>query len=273
MSDSDVDRQVWGGRIPVAFSLALDEVTGTGEGQEKSDLFLLVPRVAYLTLCSEKLRQHFRRPIPATEDTETWFEYRGRPLAWNTPVGVLFDCFGANQPLPWVVTVHFKKYPDTLLRCTTVATVESYFLDRVKEANYLKHGKTKIEGLDSAEDRKQLWLGLAQDDFEQFARVGVKLMTNRESNWFRKIPFRVYVIRPGDDDKPPQVLQEPYDSTSMEGTANTLGDLMYYLFHPVEPVKVVVHGIEPPLSTPLQWLSEHGCHPDNFVHIIVHVAA
>jgi hypothetical protein len=33
--------------------------------------------------------------------------------------------------------------------------------------------------------------------------------------------------------------------------------------------RVLVHGISPPLSTPLQWMAEHMCHPDHFVHIIV----
>lgn len=33
--------------------------------------------------------------------------------------------------------------------------------------------------------------------------------------------------------------------------------------------QVVIHGIEPLLETPLQWLSEHLSHPDNFLHICV----
>ena len=31
--------------------------------------------------------------------------------------------------------------------------------------------------------------------------------------------------------------------------------------------RIVVQGIEPPLETPVQWLSEHLSHPDNFLHI------
>eukprot|EP00794_Sanderia_malayensis_P016032 gene16032-17652_t len=31
--------------------------------------------------------------------------------------------------------------------------------------------------------------------------------------------------------------------------------------------KIIIQGIEPPLETPLQWLSEHLSHPDNFLHI------
>ncbi|KAF3692413.1 Autophagy protein 5 APG5-like [Channa argus] len=33
--------------------------------------------------------------------------------------------------------------------------------------------------------------------------------------------------------------------------------------------QVVIHGIEPLLETPLQWISEHLSHPDNFLHICI----
>ena len=36
-----------------------------------------------------------------------------------------------------------------------------------------------------------------------------------------------------------------------------------YLFS----VKILTHGIVPPLETPLQWLSEHFSYPDNFLHL------
>lgn len=33
--------------------------------------------------------------------------------------------------------------------------------------------------------------------------------------------------------------------------------------------QVMIHGIEPMLETPIQWLSEHMSYPDNFLHISV----
>lgn len=33
--------------------------------------------------------------------------------------------------------------------------------------------------------------------------------------------------------------------------------------------QVMIHGIEPLLETPLQWLSEHLSYPDNFLHISI----
>lgn len=47
-----------------------------------------------------------------------------------------------------------------------------------------------------------------------------------------------------------------------------------FFFHPApageqQRHQVVIHGIEPLLETPLQWLSEHLSHPDNFLHVCV----
>lgn len=36
-----------------------------------------------------------------------------------------------------------------------------------------------------------------------------------------------------------------------------------------EEVKVLIQGIQVPMETSVQWLSEHFSHPDNFLHICV----
>ena len=36
-----------------------------------------------------------------------------------------------------------------------------------------------------------------------------------------------------------------------------------------EQMRIILHGIDAPLETPLQWLSEHFSYPDNFLHIVV----
>jgi len=33
--------------------------------------------------------------------------------------------------------------------------------------------------------------------------------------------------------------------------------------------RVVIQGIEPPLETPIHWISEHFSHPDNFLYVII----
>lgn len=37
----------------------------------------------------------------------------------------------------------------------------------------------------------------------------------------------------------------------------------------LEKKKILIQGIEVPMSTPILWLSEHFSYPDNFLHIAV----
>jgi autophagy-related protein 5 len=94
MGDTETDRLVWNGRIPVAFALDPSE---RGPGAQPSDAQLcyvcraasrsyhtqmLVPRCSYLTLCTEKIRKHYQLPAAQSKDDEVWFEYKGQPLKW-----------------------------------------------------------------------------------------------------------------------------------------------------------------------------------------------
>ena len=71
-------------------------------------------------------------------------------------------------------------YPLSLLRCEGKDAIEAHFIAQLKKASYLKHGTTKVDGLSSERDRKQLFIGLADDDYEQFRQVNEKLMTPRD---------------------------------------------------------------------------------------------
>lgn len=105
--DKEVTRQVWDGKIPIAFTLASDEVTSD---DPPVTYYVLAPRSSYLTLVTDAVQRHFLNSIsepPDTED-EIWFDSEGIPLKWHWPIGVLFDLYGSSAKLPWSLTVHFQ---------------------------------------------------------------------------------------------------------------------------------------------------------------------
>jgi len=62
------------------------------------------------------------------------------------------------------------------------------------------------------------------------------------------------------------------------GEQHTLGDLLREFVPEVfaggsavidNEWRVVIQGIEPPLETPIHWISEHFSHPDNFLYIVI----
>ncbi|XP_055490981.1 autophagy protein 5 isoform X2 [Leucoraja erinacea] len=187
--DRDVLRDVWFGRIPTCFTLSQDEITE----REVEPYYLLLPRVSYLMLVTDKVKKHFQKVMRQEDVGEMWFEYEGAPLKWHYPIGLLFDLHASNAALPWNVIVHFKNFPETeILHCLTKDAVEAHFMSSIKEADALKH-KSQVINEMQKKDHKQLWMGLQNDKFDQFWAINRKLMEYpTEEGGFRYIPFRIY---------------------------------------------------------------------------------
>ena len=69
-------------------------------------------------------------------------------------------------------------------------------------------------------------------------------------------------------------LQRLIKPITDDGDATTLFDVLDLVHGDKDmegtDVHVIIHGIEPPLETHLQWLSEHFSYPDNFLHVVIH---
>ena len=116
--DMEVLREVWAGRVPAVFSLAESECGGSGQPEP---CYLMLPRVSYLPLATEKVRKHFSSFLPGQSADTMWFSYEGTPLRWHLPIGLLYDLMVlSSEPasLPWHITAHFTQFPsDQLLPC------------------------------------------------------------------------------------------------------------------------------------------------------------
>ncbi|XP_066998655.2 autophagy protein 5 isoform X2 [Anabrus simplex] len=157
-NDREVLRLIWEGRLPVCFQLNSDEVYDI---QAPDPFYLMVPRLSYFPLVTDKIRKHFVRHIhPDKQEAEMWLDFNGMALKWHYPIGVLFDMYAADIQLPWNITVHFDKFPeDELLHCPSREAVESHFMSCVKEADVLKHRSQVMSNMQK-KDHIQLWLGL-----------------------------------------------------------------------------------------------------------------
>jgi len=262
--DREILREVWEGRLPVCFQLAPEEVHSM---QQPDPYYLLVPRLSYFPLVTDKVRKHFVRHVdPDSQDNEMWLEYDSSPLKWHYPIGVLFDLNGSDTMLPWNITVHFQRFPEKdLFHCPGREAVEAHFMSCVKEADALKHRGLVISGMQKR-DHNQLWLGLQNDKFDQFWGINRKLMERSNEEPFKYVPFKLY-----QPEKPyTQRLFKPHNEG---GEVQTLRHLIQEVAPEVlesgSSQRVVIQGVSPPLETPLQWLSEHCSHPDNFLHICV----
>ncbi|XP_076056027.1 autophagy protein 5 isoform X2 [Oratosquilla oratoria] len=258
--DREILRELWEGRVPVCIQLASEDCNTMSA---PDPYYLMVPRQSYFPLVMEKVRKHFSRAISSSlQEADVWLEYDGVPLKWHYPVGVLFDLYSGGFGIPWNLTAHYSRFPEKdLIRCPSRDAVGSHFMSAVKEADGLKHRGQVITNMQSR-DHKQLWHGLCNDKFDQFWTINRKLMECGADESFKNIPFRLHI-----PDSPP--IQKLIKPVADDGRRLTLGDLLSEVIPDKlnEGNKVVIQGIEPPPETPIQWLSEHLSHPDNFLHI------
>ncbi|CAH8869445.1 unnamed protein product [Trichobilharzia szidati] len=155
MTDSNILKLVWEGKIPACFSLAQEDLAH--EDHVPPPIYMFLPRVSYFPLVTEKVIKQFSQftqisstfkpssedasfeswgkteheaqftppsPLPPDQVTvskqhplvnEFWLEYAHQPLKWHYPIGLVFDMCADTIDIPWKITVHFSNYPTDLL--------------------------------------------------------------------------------------------------------------------------------------------------------------
>ncbi|CAN7984463.1 unnamed protein product [Ixodes pacificus] len=263
--DREVLREVWDGKLPICFRLAEEEVSTM---QQPDPYYLMISRISYFPLVVDKVHKHFSRHVDERHHgNEMWVEYNGQPLKWHLPIGLLHDYYASDSTLPWNITVHFQNFPEgQLLHCGSRAVVEAHFMSTVKEADMLKH-RSQVMSSMQKKDHNQLWSGLLNSKFDQFWAVNRKLMERTGGEGFKHIPFRLYMS----DCTLLQRLITPVTASGEKATLETLLQQVapHVLTGDGAAFSVVTHGIQVPLDSPLQWMSEHLSYPDNFLHLCV----
>ena len=286
--DREVLQEVWNGKLPAVFNLSEKDVK---EGEDDpGPCYIMLPRMSYLPLATDKVKRHFsshqsQSSNNAASDT-IWFSYKGTPLRWHHPIGLLHDLLhignnGDTDTLPWEITVHLSQFPsDTLLPCHSRDQVETVFMSSLKEADQLKHSGKVVSQMQK-KDHNQLWLGLTSDKFDQFWAINRKLMEPLagQDDTFRHIPVRWYI---GGVDNSGTVTNNIVQrlvspNQNLGEVINDMGWSSARSVNHSEKInsskylncRVLTQGILPDLSTPIPWMSRHLSYPDNFLHIVV----
>ncbi|XP_057726453.1 autophagy protein 5 [Arachis stenosperma] len=172
VSASEAHKLVWEGSVPLLIHLHDSEVTTL---PPPPPALVLAPRLGYLPLLISQLKPYFSSTLPPGVDT-LWFEYRGLPLKWYIPTGVLFDLLCVEPERPWNLTVHFRGYPSNLLLpCEGEDSVKWSFINSLKEAAYVTKGNCKNVMNMSQSDQVELWRSVLNGNLESYQRVSSKL--------------------------------------------------------------------------------------------------
>ncbi|KAI4340741.1 hypothetical protein MLD38_025550 [Melastoma candidum] len=254
----DAQQLVWRGAIPLQIHLHESEVTTL---PPPPPVHILAPRIGYLPLLVPQIKPHFDNALPPGVDT-VWFDYKGLPLKWFIPTGVLFDLLCPEPERPWNLTVHFRGYPaNLLLPWEGEDSIKWSFINDLKEAAYIINGNCKSVMNMSQADQHDLWHSVLNGDLETYLLVSTKLrlgmeeghtvnldsMSRKQENEISgqvksgKIPIRLYVrcVTENFDDldevprldnwdrlhyinQPVEILQEEGKYFSMEDAIGTL---------------------------------------------------
>uniref|UniRef100_A0A7C9DSU1 Autophagy protein 5 n=2 Tax=Opuntia streptacantha TaxID=393608 RepID=A0A7C9DSU1_OPUST len=169
---TEAQKYVWEGAIPLQVHLHDSEVTTL---PTPPPLLMLAPRIGYLPLLAPQIKPLFSSTLPPGADT-VWFEYKGLPLKWYIPTGVLFDLLCAEPERPWNLTVHFRGYPSNILTpCEGEDAVKWSFINSLKEAAYIINGNCKNIMNMSQSDQLELWCSVLNGNLESFLKVTSKL--------------------------------------------------------------------------------------------------
>ncbi|GMR58867.1 hypothetical protein PMAYCL1PPCAC_29062, partial [Pristionchus mayeri] len=252
--DYEVCRGVWESTIPVEFVLKCDEVL-----EEPKPFYAMLPRISYFPLILPKVINYFTSVCEELhlEQDKLWLDYSG-PVKMYYPIGVLFDMMKSDDLLPWTIALKTKDLPSN--NNIGKDTLESMFMQSLKEADYLRR-KAEIISSMKSEDHKMLWTGLAQNNFDVFWSVNKKLVDSSEKA--AHLPIKLY--RKGSP-----MRQMPLSPRTSSSTPTLLSDALPLLDPSLDlsTHSIISHGILIPLDTPLSWLAHNVAYPDNFVHLV-----
>lgn len=246
---TEAQKFVWKGAIPLQIHLHESEVTTV---PPPPPALILAPRIGYLPLLVPQIKPFFTSTLPPGVDT-VWFEYKGLPLKWHIPTGVLFDLLCAEPERPWNLTVHFRGYPENILTpCEGEDSVKWSFINSLKEAAYVINGNCKNIMNMSQSDQSELWRSVLNGNLEAYLRIASKLKLSLGGDDFSfklnsssiktqqstndgdasgltkpdKIPVRLYVL----------IINEDFDDLEDIPPFDNW-DRISYLNHPVK-----IHG-------------------------------
>lgn len=235
-----------------------------------------------------------------------YFTYDSVPLKWHLPVGLLYDIYvlsmqdngvvtSSETILPFRLTLHFT--PDlestnvNLINPTSIV-LHDFFINSVKEADFLRSGTAKPIMSLSAADSKALWSSTQENDLKTFSKIFTTLLP--AAGQIRNVPLRIYLPSSPDQDEGRvqiKVLQSQVSPTlslaSQISTAQqrglvrgeqpqTLGTALHTLFPNLFPsrrtpilARPILHGAQIPMTANLEDLARWACYADGWLSIAV----
>jgi len=240
---------LWKTKIPLQISLAVSDERSNNCGNS-SKLHLSVPTVSYLPLISNQVRNHFK---PENENSQLWFSFKGSPIRWHLPIGILSDLYRIEEKQQiWRISAHFSDFPEEL-EDLDQSLVESSFRMSVKEADQIRTRSERTNTFQTT-DYKRLWASVKDQSLDDWRLIAEKLLTGSED---KNVPVKFH-------------FDCKYFQTQVEKSENLDSALSRALpaSFSVDNFKILYFGFE--IDRTVQ-ISDLECltYPDTFIHLVL----
>ncbi|EZF33023.1 hypothetical protein H109_07487 [Trichophyton interdigitale MR816] len=296
-----IRQQIWEGCLPLQINLSKSECRVF----DKAEPYIIsFPRLSYLPFLLPRLLDFFKPYLIGSDPVypyQGWFSFEGVPLKWHYPVGLLYDLYSSTEPaleqgddkdirypcretLPWQLTLHFQDWPDQELVGLDEQgrVMHDFFMNSVKEADFVRNGTGKSIMTLSREDSNKLWTSIQEHSFQTFHRVNNTLLPNI-STPFRNVPLRIYLpVAPRSEKPSIKVVQSqfpPKISTESAGTEKqiqTIGTALHSVVPSLFPddkdtnmATPILHGAAVPMNAPLEEMVRCAAYADGWLNIVV----
>ncbi|KAI8994469.1 autophagy protein Apg5-domain-containing protein [Pilobolus umbonatus] len=264
--DTEISTTVWTGKLPIKIELDPSEVDIHGNIMTQC-IYLEVRSCSYLPMITREIQTILNKMgavISEDKFQKVWYDYNGQPLKWHYPLALLHDIHSPPN-MPWSITLHFNNLPtDILLKDPTMDNMQDVFMSMIKEADYLRHGSTKKVMNMSKRDQTQLWESVITDQCDTFWTVNRHLV---DSIPIKNIPLRIYLSETS------PVIQELVSAEDASDEDYTIGSVIMKMIPPIAPlidsISILLHGVEIPPETPIEWACTNLIYLDNFLHVVL----
>ncbi|EGW34838.1 uncharacterized protein SPAPADRAFT_132827 [Spathaspora passalidarum NRRL Y-27907] len=277
---TEIKRKLWNGCINIKVVLPHDS--------EDIEYLINIPRNSYLPIHFQQLISYFQNYVSYEIYKQAlWFEYEGVPIAWNLPVGVLYDYLylpsviqerggGGLDQNCWTIQLNLRgKYPAEYIipfvytnpdnTINYEQSLNEIIVNQLKQSCFVINGSAKPIMNLSESNSKLLWNSIVTRNLGQFTSLNKKIIPKQ----FQRIPVKIYI--PGST----TVIQAPihaYEDDKPVTLSRVLQRELPNLFtNDVKLARTYIHGIDISsiMDMPLHDIWTIFRHLDNFLYIII----
>lgn len=213
-----LSERVFTATLPIVVSLSPSDLPPQPAASSSADAsppptdlvyYTTIRRCSYLSLHLCEIRENLVDLVTSApvRDEDLWLSYKGTPLKWHWPVGLLYDHLTLNiaPPYafptatdPWPITLHLRNPPHAKLPWPTIApqpssagsgssalveSTKQAYMALLKEADFVRNGNTKKVNNLRRGEQDGIWEAVREGDWAKWSGLVEGKLLPAQGSW------------------------------------------------------------------------------------------